>query len=170
MHREYDLSGVRVLVAEDSEFMRALMADILTELSVGKVTTASDGETAKTLIEKAANSQDDLQPFDLIFSDWAMKPLDGFKLLEWVRKHPNTDIRFIPFIMVSAYSTLEWVTMARDAGVTEFLTKPVSVKTIVARLGSVIEKPRAFVKSSKYFGPDRRRRDAPIDHPNRRRG
>lgn len=170
MQREYDLSNVRVLVVEDSDFMRLLLADILSELSVGKVVTATDGASAQKELDKSVSGKDEAQPFDMVFADWAMKPMDGFTLLKWVRAHENPDIRFVPFIMVSAYSTLEWVTQARDAGVTEFLTKPVSVKTIVARLSSVIEKPRAFVKAKEFFGPDRRRRDAPIPHPDRRKG
>ncbi|MEM6902196.1 MAG: response regulator, partial [Pseudomonadota bacterium] len=139
MHREYDLSAVNVLVVEDSDFMRSLMADILEALSVGKVVTATDGEEAKKYIQESGDGTGII--FDLVFSDWAMEPVTGIELLSWVREHPNPDVRFIPFIMVSAYSTLEWVTQARDDGVTEFLTKPVSVKTIVARLTSVIEKP-----------------------------
>lgn len=168
MAREYDLKGVRVLIAEDSEFMRSLITDILSELSVGETIAVNNGEAAKKALEKTAQG-DITQPlYDIVFSDWAMQPCDGLELLQWVRSHNNPDIRFLPFIIVSAYSTLEWVTLARDAGVTEFLTKPVSVRTIVARLSSVIEKPRAFVKTGAYFGPDRRRRDVPFNGTNRR--
>ncbi|MBV6632096.1 MAG: response regulator [Alphaproteobacteria bacterium] len=167
MHREYDLSAVNVLVVEDSDFMRSLMADILDALSVGTVVTATNGEEAKGHIEASGDGTGVV--FDIVFSDWAMEPVSGIELLNWVREHPNPDVQFIPFIMVSAYSTLEWVIDARDDGVTEFLTKPVSVKTIVARLTSVIEKPRAFVKAAGYFGPDRRRRDIPFDGQDRRK-
>jgi hypothetical protein len=50
------------------------------------------------------------------------------------------------------------VRLARDAGVNEFLAKPVSVKAILTRLISVIEHPRPFVRTKTYFGPCRRRR------------
>ena len=169
MSREYDLKGVRVLVAEDSDFMRSLITDILTELSVGEVVSVTNGEAAKEKIQETAGEDISIPSYDLIFSDWAMKPCDGLSFLKWIRSHPNPDIRFMPFIMVSAYSTLDWVTMARDAGVTEFLTKPVSVRTIVSRLSSVIEKPRSFVKSNEYFGPDRRRRNVEFEGEERRR-
>ena len=169
MSREYDLKGVRVLVAEDSDFMRSLITDVLSELSVGDVIAVNNGEQAQAAINKTAVGDISVPMFDLVFSDWAMKPCDGLTLLKWLRNHENPDIRFMPFIMVSAYSTLDWVTLARDAGVTEFLTKPVSVRTIVARLSSVIEKPRAFVKSTNYFGPDRRRRNVDFQGDDRRR-
>jgi two-component system chemotaxis response regulator CheY len=48
----------------------------------------------------------------------------------------------------------------RDNGMTEFLAKPISAKTIYARLCSVIENPRAFIRVGVFFGPDRRRRQA----------
>ena len=47
---------------------------------------------------------------------------------------------------------------ARDAGVNEFLAKPVSVKAVMSRLVSVIEHPRPYVRTKAYFGPCRRRR------------
>jgi hypothetical protein len=52
------------------------------------------------------------------------------------------------------------VRLARDAGINEFLAKPVSVKAIMSRLLAVIEHPRPFVRTKVYFGPCRRRRGA----------
>jgi len=46
---------------------------------------------------------------------------------------------------------------ARDAGVNEFIAKPVSVKTVMSRLVAVIEHPRPYVRTQDYFGPCRRR-------------
>ncbi len=47
---------------------------------------------------------------------------------------------------------------ARAAGITEFIAKPLSAKTLMARVTAVIEHPRPFIRSPRYFGPDRRRR------------
>jgi DNA-binding response OmpR family regulator len=52
------------------------------------------------------------------------------------------------------------VLQARDAGVNEFIAKPVSVKTLMQRLVAVIESPRPYVRTEAYFGPCRRRRGA----------
>ena len=61
------------------------------------------------------------------------------------------------------------VEAARDAGVTEFLLKPLVPRAVVDRLEAVIRRPRAFVRAPDYFGPDRRRRDDPAyDGPRRR--
>jgi hypothetical protein len=49
------------------------------------------------------------------------------------------------------------VTVARDAGVTEFLAKPISAKGLYQRILNVVASPRPFIKTKTYFGPDRRR-------------
>ena len=50
---------------------------------------------------------------------------------------------------------------ARDAGVTEFIVKPITAKAVLDRLNAVIMKPRPFIKADGYIGPCRRRRDTP---------
>ena len=49
------------------------------------------------------------------------------------------------------------VVTARDAGITEFLTKPISAKALYERILNVVANPRPFIKTKTYFGPDRRR-------------
>src|SRR6266851_823449 len=50
--------------------------------------------------------------------------------------------------------------VARDAGVTEFLAKPISAKGLYQRILNVVANPRPFIKTKTYFGPDRRRNTA----------
>ncbi len=50
---------------------------------------------------------------------------------------------------------------ARDAGVTEFLVKPISAKGLYQRIVSVVMAPRPFIKTATYFGPCRRRTPNP---------
>ena len=61
-------------------------------------------------------------------------------------------------IMLTGHTQIDQVRQARDAGINEFLAKPVSVKTIMTRLVAVIEHPRPYVRTKAYFGPCRRRR------------
>ena len=51
---------------------------------------------------------------------------------------------------------MERVEIARDAGVTTFLAKPMSANSLYKRLVSVIEDKRSFIRNSDFFGPDRR--------------
>jgi two-component system chemotaxis response regulator CheY len=50
---------------------------------------------------------------------------------------------------------------ARDAGVDEFLAKPLTAKGVIERMTQVIDHPRPYVRAESYFGPDRRRRADP---------
>ncbi len=99
-------------------------------------------------------------PVDLALIDWEMKPVNGIDLVRRIRTDPNSLNTFMPIIMVSGHSEIGNIVYARDAGVTEYLVKPISAKTLLSRINNVIEHPRRFVRIGKYFGPDRRRRDA----------
>ena len=58
---------------------------------------------------------------------------------------------------------------AREAGVNEFLAKPLTARGVIERLHQAVENPRPYVRSDDYFGPDRRRRnDANYKGPFRR--
>ena len=98
-----------------------------------------------------------------------MEPGDGFDLVDMIRNEPDSPNRYLPVIMLTGHSEKERVEMARDHGVTEFLVKPVTPKDLLARVLAIIENPRPFVRSTDYFGPDRRRRESPdYDGPERR--
>ncbi len=77
-----------------------------------------------------------------------------------VRTGKDSPNPFVPIIMTTAYAEKQRVMEARDIGITEFIAKPLSAKTLMARITAVIEHPRPFVRSPRYFGPDRRRRQA----------
>ena len=63
--------------------------------------------------------------------------------------------------MMTGHSARSRVYEARDAGVTEFVVKPVNARTLLDRIMAVIYRPRPFVRTKSYFGPDRRRRADP---------
>jgi len=94
---------------------------------------------------------------DLIMSDYLMPGVDGILFLRWLRSDKQVPDRFVPFIMVFGAADQYVVEEARDAGVTEFLAKPYSVKTVADRILSVINTLRQFVLTPGYFGPNRRR-------------
>jgi two-component system, chemotaxis family, chemotaxis protein CheY len=71
--------------------------------------------------------------------------------------------------MIKGHSNRDLVNQARDAGVTEFMVKPVTAKSLFDRIVSIIDRPRPFVRTKGFFGPDRRRtRGKPFVGENRR--
>jgi len=151
--------NICVLVIDDNSFMRELLVSTLRSLGITQTVAFSGCATA---IERLKLSRTDpiaagLGTVDLIMSDYLMPGVDGILFLRWLRSDKQVPDRFAPFIMVSGAADQYVVEEARDAGVTEFLAKPYSVKTVADRILSVINTPRQFVLAPGYFGPDRRR-------------
>jgi two-component system chemotaxis response regulator CheY len=146
----YDFSNLRVLVVDDNRFMRETIEAILDSIGIGTVYHAQNAEEGFAMTR-------DRQP-DVIVSDWDMEPGDGITLVKWLRSNQDSPDRYIPIIMLTGFSERNRVMEARDSGVTEFLAKPVSTKSMHARLMSIIDQPRPFIRTDHYFGPDRRRR------------
>jgi CheY-like chemotaxis protein len=97
---------------------------------------------------------------DLIVVDYAMDEMDGCEFARLVRLGEDSPNHYVPIIMLSAYSERTRVEAARDAGVTEFCAKPVTATELYRKVVSVINTPRPFIRTTTFFGPDRRRRNA----------
>ena len=98
---------------------------------------------------------------DIVVLDYVMGEEDGVAFLRKLRHETESPAPFVPVIMLTAHSERARVEAARDAGVTEFCTKPVTAAEMIRKVGAVIDHPRQFVRSGTYFGPDRRRREDP---------
>jgi CheY-like chemotaxis protein len=149
-----------ILIAEDNKPMRSLVRDILDALGVGTILEAVDGTAAMKQLGSNA--------VDIVILDWNMEPMDGLELTRQIRTSPESPDQFVPIIMLSGHTERARVLQARDAGVTEFMAKPVSVKALCARINAIIDAPRPFIRANGYFGPDRRRRVLPFNGPERR--
>ena len=147
--RNYDLGKISVLVVEKHLLIRNLLRDVFHQFGVLRFRSTSDPTMAFQMYQGA--------PADLILSDWTYD-LDGLTFIRMVRRRPDSANPYVPIVMVTANTEMEHVCMARDAGMTEFLAKPVSAALIYSRICSVIERNRDFIRASDFFGPDRRRR------------
>lgn len=170
MSQTLDLSRLSCLVVEDSVFLRSLVVTSLNALGIRQVKIADHGGDAIEFLklQKLDPMKAGVLSIDIIISNWQMSPVDGLILLRWVRRHAESPNRFVPFIMLTSHSASNKVAEARDAGVTEFMTKPFSVAMLAQKLQTVIERPRQFVHTSSYFGPDRRRKSDGYAGPERR--
>jgi two-component system chemotaxis response regulator CheY len=157
----YRFDRLKVLVVDDNQHMRVLVSAILQAFGVKTVHDAANAEDAWKLMV--------LHSCDLIFVDWVMDGMSGLEFAEKIRTAPDSPNPFVPMVMLTGHTSVDRVHAARDAGINEFLAKPVSSKAILTRLVSVIEHPRPFVRTNAYFGPcRRRRREADYHGPERR--
>lgn len=145
----YDLSKLNCMIVEDHQHMRRLLREVLRAIGVRKIEEAADGSAALEKIDYTA--------FDLVICDYCMEPMDGLSFTRAVRTLTDPTHRRTPIILLSSHTSRSAIFAARDAGVNEVATKPVSVAELYLRIYAIIERPRKFVTSETYIGPDRRR-------------
>lgn len=141
---------LKALIVEDNAHMRVLLRELLNTAGIRDISEAGNGAAALHVMRE--------RKCDLILSDLAMGPMDGIEFTRHVRTSESSQNPFVPIIMITGHTERHRVEMARDAGVTEFLAKPITAKSLYARIAEIVERPRAFVRTEAYFGPDRRRR------------
>lgn len=148
----YRFERMKVLVVDDNVHMRKLVTAILKAFGVIQVFEAENGDRAWAVLRE-------VNP-DVVVLDWVMEGMSGIELINLIRSNGASPNPFVPAIMLTGHTSVEHVREARDAGINEFIAKPVSAKTLMSRLVAVIENPRPFVRTTTYFGPCRRRRGA----------
>jgi len=141
---------LKALIVEDNAHMRVLLRELLSTAGIRDIAEAGNGSAAITVLRD--------RRCDLILSDLAMGPMDGIEFTRHVRNHEGSPNPFVPIIMITGHTEKHRVEQARDAGVTEFLAKPITARNLFARISEIVERPRAFVRAESYFGPDRRRK------------
>ncbi|MEE8284349.1 MAG: response regulator [Alphaproteobacteria bacterium] len=149
----YNLERLNFLVVDDNRHMRSLVRTILRALGARNVAEATDGADAYQRLGTYAP--------DVIICNWQMSPMDGLEFVRLVRTDTESPNPFVPVIMLTAHTEAKRVVEARDAGVTEFLAKPISAHQLYSRIVAVIERPRPFIRAKPYVGPERRRRQDP---------
>jgi CheY-like chemotaxis protein len=150
-----DLSGLTVLVVDDHVNTQRLMRDVLQAGGVGRVETAGDGQRAREALLM-------VQP-DIIFTDGEMPVMNGVEMCRSIRRaavipDPKVPDPKVPIIMVTSARSERDVRVARLAGINEFVLKPFTPAALLSRIQLVLRKPREFIVSDSYVGPDRRRK------------
>lgn len=147
------LQSLNILLVDDNQHMRAITSAILQSAGIRKIREVPDGAAALEALRD--------HPVDLAIVDFNMMPLDGVEFTRMVRNSPDSANPYLPIIMMTGHSEKHRVVEARDAGVTEFVVKPITAKAVFDRIQAVIVRPRPFIKAATYFGPDRRRQTSP---------
>ena len=123
-----DISGMRVLVAEDNDLNLEIARCMLQDAGV-KTAEARNGREA---VEKFAASEEGA--FDAILMDVMMPVMDGMQAARAIRALPRQDAADVPIIAMTANAFAEDQSRARDCGMTKYLTKPVDPAKLRAAL------------------------------------
>jgi CheY-like chemotaxis protein len=158
-----EFDKLRFLVVEDNPHMRRILRALLQGFGSREIHEAADGRAGLDAFTKFTP--------DIVIMDWAMPLFDGLEFARMIRQPDSNASPFTPIIMLTGHSERRRVTAARDAGVTEFMVKPISANGLHQRILNVVANPRRFIKTRTYFGPDRRRNSMPgYSGPERRKG
>ncbi len=147
-----DFDQLRFVIVDDNAHMRRILRTMLRAFGSREIYEAEEGASGLEAVEA-------YQP-DILITDIKMPIFDGIELTRMIRNPDGFSQPYLPIIMLSAYSEKHQVIAAREAGATDFICKPVSAATLYNRIQNIIEHPRPFIRTTTYFGPDRRRQDS----------
>ncbi len=158
------VARVAVLVVGENMKTQTLLASILRAFGFGAVLRAGSGANALELFHQMRRRPERIgvSGLDLVISEWDMTQIDGAALLRWIRRHPDSPDRFLPFIAMGTAPSADQVRAARDLGASQFIARPFSIETLCAHLDSLSSDTRNYIQIRDYFGPDRRHRDVPV--------
>jgi two-component system chemotaxis response regulator CheY len=132
MNAAIALDGLKILVIDDQEFVRAIVRKMLAQIGIGSVVEAGDGTAGLDVVERE-------RP-DLVICDVQMRPLDGFGFVQALRALPVA--RSTPVILLTAHTDPTTLARAEDVGVDAFLAKPVLPPALKDKIISVIAASR----------------------------
>jgi two-component system chemotaxis response regulator CheY len=158
-----NFNRLRFLVIDDNAHMRRILRTLLHSFGTREVYEAEDGAAGLEAFTHYTP--------DIVLTDWTMPIFDGLELAQMIRQPGANANPYVPIIMLTGHAEKKRVVGARDAGITEFLAKPISAKALYQRVFNVVANPRPFIKTKTYFGPDRRRNvNLSYVGPERRKG
>ena len=122
-------SGANLLIVDDNKVNRLLMSRSVDLLGY-RSCLAENGQEALDLLHE--------KEFDLMLLDIEMPVMDGFQVLEAIKKDP--DLRDLPVLVTSSMEGIENIVRCIELGADDYLSKPVNPVLLKARLSSSLEK------------------------------
>lgn len=155
------LGNFNILIADADVYLSSVTKAMLQGMGFRNIQMTNSGNAALSLIQT--------QSFDFVITEWNLKEIDGIKLIQHIRRAPNSKNPTLPVIMLTGRMEQSDVQAARDSGIHEYVIKPFSAKNIYNRLERIVDFPRYFVVGGNFVGPDRRHGQLPSIKDERRK-
>lgn len=143
-----EFKDIRPLIIDPAGHSKALLRKLLTAFEVSRIMSTNGTDEALIMLRR--------EPYSIVFLDEMAGPLKPLHFLKMLRRDLNTSDVTVPVVLVSAGADAAKIAAARDAGMNDVISKPVSVQTIERKLRSLLVAPRPFVTAKSFVGPDRR--------------
>ena len=125
---EGDVSGLRALLVEDNDLNLEIAQYVLDEAGV-TVTVAKDGQQALDVFAASPAGS-----FDVVLMDVMMPVMDGLEATRRIRSLDRSDALAVPIIGMSANAFAEDVAKGKQAGMNDYVVKPISRKKLMEAL------------------------------------
>jgi two-component system chemotaxis response regulator CheY len=122
----------RILIVDDSLSMRLNIRNMLSNLGFKDIIEAVDGNKAWEALQQSTPA------VQLVLSDQNMPDCTGMDFLKKVRS--DETFKKLPFIMVTSEGEKSMILSAINAGVSNYITKPVDAETLRKKLEATAEK------------------------------
>ena len=122
------MSQVKILIIDDDEGMTEILSLLLNPAS-SDIITANSGKDGIELVKKFSP--------DVVILDLMMPGMNGWQVTKAIRTFSD-----MPILILSAIDSPGLVAEALDAGADDYLTKPVSSGTLIARINKILRRSR----------------------------
>lgn len=137
-------TGALILVADDNPSSQQLMERFLRRQG-HQVAFAGDGKEALAMLQK--------HEFDLVLLDIRMPKMDGFEVLEQLRR--DEQLGHTPVIVISGMDSDANTIRCIELGAEDFLSRPIDMTLLKARVNACLEKQRLREREfEQYFTPE----------------
>lgn len=133
----------RILVVEDEDLIRDMLVLALEEEGY-EVVTAIDGQTALTFLQDPESTSGQI-PFELLILDLMLPQINGLDICRLLRHQGNP----VPILILSAKGSETDRVLGLEVGADDYLTKPFSMRELIARCRALLRRQRLLEGSFK---------------------
>ena len=149
-----EFAALGILLLSEKNHAAHTLRSVLTLAGITRITAIDTSRRALDILT--------MDNYDAIFCDEQSAMVDGLTFPLAVRRRAGILNPLVPVFVFHERARRHAVEAARDTGATDFLTCPISPRTVMTKLEAALFHPRPFIKAPDYFGPDRRARQRPV--------